>query len=137
MLGDKTENEDIIMNIKKILSALGFVAAGVVGVIANDATAATVTSCQSVIVSTSDTQVCSNNNLNFTAFGVANTSITNRLFRISVAGAGVQTEGRDINRNRLRPGCMTAVNRNTSGAPVTDSSGCGAVRFHQTFVVLP
>ena len=128
------------MNIKKILIALTALGAGAMGVVSTEAGAATRTTCAAEFISVNDTQVCSNNNLNFTAFATkfpnpSATRLSNRLFRISATGAGIISDGYTANQTRMNT-CSTGVNRDTSGTPRVDTSGCGGMAFHRTFPVL-
>jgi hypothetical protein len=128
------------MTIKKILIALTALGACAMGVVSNEAGAATKTTCAADFISVNDTQVCSNNNLNFTAFATkfpnpAATRLANRLFRISATGAGIITDGYNANQARMNT-CSTGVNRDTSGTKREDQSGCGGMAFHRTFPVL-
>ena len=128
------------MNIKKILIALTLAGGCVAGAVMNQANAATISTCNPDFIKKADTQVCSNQNLNFVTFTTvfpnpSATRLSNRLFRISVAGAGIISDGYNVNQGRIST-CSTGVNRDTSGTPRVDTSGCGGLVFHRTFVQL-
>jgi hypothetical protein len=125
------------MNIKKTLLALTLAGGCVAGAVANQANAATISTCNADFIKKTDTQVCSDQNLNFTAFATlfpnpSATRLTNRLFRIRAAGAGIVSDGYDVNQRQIAT-CSTGVNRDTSGTPKTDTAGCGGLAFHRTF----
>jgi len=129
------------MNIKRIVIISALASAGVTAAAFQRADAATIDrTCRSDFIPTAHIQECVSANLVFQAIPTtfpnpSATRITNKLFRISVAGAGIVTDGKDVNKGRL-PNCSTGVNRDTSGADHTDFSGCGGMAFHQTFVQL-
>ena len=127
------------MNIKRTLIALTLAGVGVAGAVMSQANAATVTTCSSDFIKKADTQVCSNRNVNFVTFTTvfpnpAATRLNNRLFRISVAGAGIISDGYDVNQRRMAN--CSVVNRDTSGAVKDDRQGCGGLGFHRTFPLL-
>ncbi len=129
------------MNIKRIVAVSVLASAGVTAAAYQRAEAATIDrTCRSEFIPTAHIQECVSANLVFQAIPTtfpnpSATRITNKLFRISVAGAGIVTDGKDVNKNRIAT-CSTGVNRDVTGVPKTDSSGCGGMAFHQTFVQL-
>lgn len=127
------------MNIKKTMIALTLAGFGVAGAVMSQANAATITTCSSDFIKKADTQVCSNRNVNFVTFArifpnPAATRLANRLFRISVPGAGIISDGYDVNQKRIT--ACSLVNRDTSGAVKEDGIGCGGLAFHRTFPLL-
>jgi hypothetical protein len=125
------------MNLKKFMIALTVAGCCAVGVVSSQANAATQTTCASDFIKLKDVQVCSNQNVNFTTFATtfpnpSATRLSNLLFRVRTAGTGIISDGYNVNQGRINT-CSTGVNKDTSGTPKTDTSGCGGMAFHRTF----
>jgi hypothetical protein len=129
------------MNIKRMVTVSILASAGLTAAAYQRAQAAIIDrTCRSDFIPVTHVQECNSANLVFQVFPTtfpnpSATRITNKLFVISSPGAGIVTDGRDVNKNRIST-CSTGVNRDITGAPKTDSSGCGGMAFHQTFVQL-